>query len=343
MSSSVWGGEKTLYFNELTPDKVLDAIEELGLKTTGRIMVLASMENRVYEVEVDIDEQDVHSPSDRFRIIKFYRPGRWTKEQIQDEHNFLFDLIDNDLHAIAPNKFNNQSVFEDTNGLYYCVFPKKGGRAADEWTDDLLGQMGRLLARVHNTGAVRKAEHRLKLDIRTFGENNLEIILKSKYLPLEYRTSYETIAKQIFQFSEPLFSQIKYQRIHGDCHHGNIVLNQHPFLIDFDDMTMGPRVQDLWMITPGRDTYSKEQKQILLNAYESMTEFDRNELRLIETLRSLRIIHFSAWISHRYEDMAFQRVFPTFGTSQYWEKELFDLREQIGYIQDNTNLSGVAF
>lgn len=334
MSVSAWGNEKTQYFTSLTPEKVLDAVDELGHKTTGRISILASMENRVYEVEIEND--DAKDISETFKIIKFYRPGRWTKDQIQDEHNFLFDLKNNDLHVIAPDQIEDQSIFTDKNGLYYCLFPKQGGRAADEWNPELLEQMGRLLARLHNCGQVTKAKHRLQLDINTFGRTNLAAILNSPYMHEEYKATYQTICKQIFDLSENLFANIAFQRIHGDCHHGNILLKEgQPFLIDFDDMSMGPKVQDLWMITPGRDEYSKQQFEILLNAYCTMTEFDRRELKLIESLRALRIIHFSAWISHRFEDMAFQRAFPTFGTQQYWEKELFDLREQIGYIQDN--------
>lgn len=334
MNSSVWGGEKTQFFSSLTPDKVLDAIETLGFKTTGRISILASMENRVYEVEIENDE--AHNISETFKIVKFYRPGRWSKDQIKDEHQFLFDLMENDIHAIAPNKINGESVFEDVNGLYYTLFPKQGGRAADEWTDELLEQMGRLLARLHNTGQTKKASHRLNLDINTFGEINLEFILKSKYMLPDYKETYKNLCEQIFSISTPLFQNINYQRIHGDCHHGNILLKDgHPFLIDFDDMSMGPRVQDIWMINPGRDDYAKRQRQILLEAYMSMTDFDMRELKLIESLRALRIIHFSAWISHRFEDQAFKRVFPNFGSNQYWEQELFNLREQIGYIQDN--------
>lgn len=332
--SSVWGGEKTQFFTSLTPDKVLDAVDLLGFKTTGRISILASMENRVYEVEIEND--NAQNISETFKIVKFYRPGRWSKDQIQDEHQFLFDLIENDIHAIAPDKINHQSVFEDTNGLYYTLFPKQGGRAADEWSDNLLEQMGRLLARLHNTGQTKKASHRLTLDIQTFGEVNLDYILKSDYMLPEYKENYKTLCEQIFNLSAPLFNNINYQRIHGDCHHGNILLKDgHPFLLDFDDMTMGPRVQDIWMITPGRDEYALRQRDILLAAYRSMTDFDPKELKLIESLRALRIIHFSAWISHRFQDEAFRRVFPTFGSNQYWEQELFNLREQIGYIQDN--------
>lgn len=334
MTVSAWGNEKTQYFTALTPEKVLDAIDALGFKTTGRISILASMENRVYEVEIENDE--AQNVSETFKIVKFYRPGRWSKEQIQDEHDLLFDLKANDLHVIAPDKIHNQSLFTDKDGLFYCLFPKQGGRAADEWTDELLEQMGRLLARLHNTGQIKKATYRLSLDIETFGVANLTTILNSNYLLNDYKESYKNICEQIFSLSAPLFNDINYQRIHGDCHHGNILLKDgQPFLIDFDDMSMGPRVQDLWMIAPGRDEYSKRQRSILIDAYSSMTEFDHRELKLIESLRALRIIHFSAWISHRFEDMAFKRAFPNFGTHQYWEKELFDLREQIGYIQDN--------
>ncbi|MBT4792263.1 MAG: phosphotransferase, partial [Halobacteriovoraceae bacterium] len=197
MSSRVWGNNKTEFFDKLTPDKVLDAIELSGFKTTGRVLTLASMENRVFEVEVEGFESD--NISDSFKIIKFYRPGRWSEKQIQDEHDFLFDLVANDIFVIAPIKIEGQSVFTNTDGLFYSIFPKKGGRACDEWTDLLLEQMGRLLARLHNTGQASIAQHRLKLDIQNFGENNLELILNSEYLPLEYKKSYESVCKTIFE------------------------------------------------------------------------------------------------------------------------------------------------
>ena len=334
MSSYIWGNNKTEYFDSLTPDKVLDAVESLGFKTTGRVMTFGAMENRVYDVEVE--EDDAQSVSDNYKVIKFYRPGRWTKNQIKDEHEFLFDLINNDIQAIAPLKVNDESVFENEDGLFFTLFPKKGGRACVEWTDDLLEQMGRLLARVHNTGQSKISNHRLKLDIKTFGFDNLEVILKSEHMLFEYKAQYESIVKSILEMSKPLFKDINYQRIHGDCHHGNILLNNNnPFLIDFDDMSIGPRVQDIWMITPGRDEYSLNQRNILLDSYTSMTEFNYNELKIIEVLRSLRIIHFSAWISHRFKDEAFRRAFPTFGTHQYWEKEINDLRSQMTHIQNS--------
>lgn len=333
MSNSAWGDE-TQYFYSLTPDEVLNAAESLGYKITGRVLTLNSMENRVYEVEI---ESDSDNPSEHFKILKFYRPGRWSAGQIQDEHDFLWDLKEHELPVIAPEKFDGATLFKN-HELYFTSFPKQGGRAADEWTDQLLEQMGRLLARLHNIGATKKAQHRIKLDIATYGYKNLDYLLSNDIIPPEYRQSYENISKQIFSLSEPLFQNISMQRIHGDCHHGNTLLGADgPYLIDFDDMVMGPKVQDIWMVTPGRDQYSKRQQQILIDAYQSMSDFDMRELKLIESLRALRMIHFSAWIAHRFQDDAFKRVFSDFGSSQYWEKELFDLREQIGHIQDNLN------
>jgi Ser/Thr protein kinase RdoA (MazF antagonist) len=340
--SNIWGNEVTETFHSLLPDDILNSIEELGLKTTGRVIQLNSMENRVYEVELSLDHEP-ENPSDNFVIIKFYRPGRWSKEQIQEEHDFLFDLVENEIHAIAPHKFNHNSIF-NYKGLYYTLFPKKAGRAVDEWNDELIQVMGRTIARVHAIGAQRKCEHRLSLDIKTFGEDNLEYILKSQYLPKEYKKTYEDLALYIFKSAAPLFKNINYQRVHGDCHHGNVLQREGiPFLIDFDDMTNAPRVQDIWMIAPGRDEYSIDLRNKLLDSYCEMADFDFRELKLIETLRSLRMIHFSSWIAHRFEDDAFKRIFTNFGTSQYWEKEIYDLKEQIGFIQDDLDSLGSLY
>jgi Ser/Thr protein kinase RdoA (MazF antagonist) len=334
LSSCVWGNDKTQFFDSLTQDRVLDAIEALDFKTSGRVMIMASMENRVYEVEIYNDEAE--HVSENFKIMKFYRPGRWSKQQIEDEHEFLFDLIKNDIQAIAPDIIKGESVFTNADGLFYSIFKKQGGRAADEWTPELLEQMGRLLARLHNTGQSKTSSHRLKLDIKTFGRDNLSLINNYEFLPMDYKSSYTNVCNEIFDIAAPLFEKIKVQRIHGDCHHGNILLKDgHPFLIDFDDMSVGPRVQDLWMIAPGRDEWDKKNFDILLDSYITMTDFDFKELKLVETLRALRIIHFSAWIGHRYKDESFKRAFPNFGTHQYWEKEVFDLNTQLQFIKDD--------
>jgi len=334
MTSYVWGGEDTQHFYSLTPDNVLNAIESLGVKTTGRVMQLNSMENRVYEIEVNLD-QEPDNPSENFLILKFYRPGRWTKNQIQDEHDFIWDLLDQEIQAIAPIKYNGETIFTSEENLFFSIFPKKGGRAADEWNDGLLEQMGRLLARLHNIGDAKKSEHRIHLNVNTYGRQNLDYLLKNDIVPKEYRQSYESVVNQICDLSEPLFKGIHVQRVHGDCHHGNTILGATgPFLIDFDDMVNAPRVQDIWLITPGRDEYSLRQRDVLIDAYLGMADFDFKELKLIESLRALRIIHFTAWIANRYEDESFKRAFHSFNTHQYWEKEVFDLRQQVLHIQD---------
>lgn len=336
MSAYVWGSEQTQYFHNLTPEKVLKAVESFGHKTSGRVMPLNSMENRVYEVEIELDSPSA-SPSEHFKIVKFYRPGRWSRAQILEEHEFLWDLKSHELAVIAPEKNGgSDTLSENEDGLFFTLFPKQGGRECDEWTDLGLSQMGRLLARLHAIGAAKSANCRIRLDLENYGQKNLDYLLSSDKVPKEYAASYKALVEQILKLSAPLFEGIRYQRVHGDCHHGNVLMRDDKlFLIDFDDMVQGPKVQDLWMIVPGTDPYSLAQRATLLQAYESMNEFDHRELRLIESLRSLRMIHFTTWIAHRYEDESFKRAFPSFGSHQYWEKELFDLREQISRIQDN--------
>jgi len=336
--SNIWGDEVTKNFHSLLPDDILNAVEELGYSTTGRVIQLNSMENRVYEVEIDLDlDLEPESPSEKFLIIKFYRPGRWSFEQVSEEHQFLFDLDENEIRAIAPIKIKNESLF-NYRDLLYCIFPKQGGRAVDEWNDELVSIMGRMLARVHNVGASRIASHRLKLDINTFGEKNLEYILQSGFITPEFQTEYEKTSLEIFKLGETLFKGINYQRVHGDCHHGNVLQRDSiPFLIDFDDMSIAPCVQDIWMITPGRDDYSINLRNKLIDAYCEMRDFNFKELKLIEILRALRMIHFSSWIAHRFDDDSFKRIFTNYGTSQYWEKELYELKQQLGFIQDDLN------
>jgi Ser/Thr protein kinase RdoA (MazF antagonist) len=335
MSSSLWGNDQTEHFYSLTPDHILNSVEELGFKVTGRIMQLNSMENRVYEVEIELD-QESDNPSDHFVIVKFYRPGRWSAEQIGEEHEFLLDLQEAEIPVIAPKVIKDKTIFKCELGLYYTLFPKKGGRAADEWTDPLLEQMGRLLARLHNVGASKKAQHRLTLNIENYAEKNLEFLMSKNILPGEYAGSYQALVEQIAQISKPLFNNITFQRVHGDCHHGNTLLSQTgPFLIDFDDMVIAPCVQDIWMVIPGRDEYAIRQRNILLDSYSTMRDFNYAELKLIEPLRALRMINFTSWIAHRWDDESFKRAFPQFNSIQYWEKELFDLRQQISLIQDS--------
>lgn len=336
---STWGSSNTQFFFSLTPDRILDAVELFGLRCTGRCLALNSMENRVYEVEIALPDSDTGSPASHFRVAKFYRPGRWTKEQIREEHQFLLDLVEGDVAVVAPIKTStNETVLQMPGAeLYFSLFPKLGGRLKDELTRDELLQVGRLIARVHTVGARAQAQHRLTLNVETYGRQNLAYLLQSGVIPENFRSRYQSVAESIFEISDRLFEGVPLQRIHGDAHVGNLLWNASgPFWVDFDDMVRGPAVQDLWLLVPGRDEESMARREILLSGYEQMRDFDRSSLYLIEPLRALRMIHFSAWIARRWEDPAFPRGFPQFGGERYWGEQIVDLSEQLDLIRGST-------
>lgn len=343
MSTSAWGDASTKYFYELTPERILDAVEQsLDLRCTGRALALNSMENRVYELEIELDEAP-RDPAARYRIVKFYRPGRWNEAQIRDEHQFLTELDELEIPAVAPLRFADGDTLHRLRDadLWYAVFPKIGGRSPDELTDEQLAQVGRLLARVHNVGAAHAAPHRIHLNPEVYGIANLRDLVDRGVIPLEIRASYIATVEQICALSTPLFSTVAMQRIHGDCHMGNLLYGRSGlFFVDFDDMVMGPAVQDLWLLVPGRDAEAKRQLQIMLEAYETMRPFDRRSLRLIEALRALRFVHFSAWIARRWTDPAFPRAFAHFGSDRYWAEQLADLREQLSLISESDQAFG---
>lgn len=345
-SKSAWGDASTKFFHELTPDRILDAVERsLGVRCTGRALALNSMENRVYELEIELDEAP-RNPSARFRIAKFYRPGRWNEQQIREEHEFLADLNELEIPAVAPLTFHDGDTLhqlQDT-GLWYAVFPKIGGRSPDELHDDQLAQVGRLLARIHNVGASRPAQHRVVLTPETYGIANLRDLIDRGAIPSEVRSDYITTVESICRLSSPWFAESPSHRIHGDCHMGNLLSGREGmFFVDFDDMVSGPAVQDLWLLLPGRDEEAQRQMRILLTAYETMRPFDRRSLRLIEALRALRFVHFSAWIAKRWADPAFPRAFPHFGSSRYWVEQLADLREQLDLLEQTGGMTFMPY
>ncbi len=331
MTNYIWGDGETKFFFELTPDVVLSAIDSLGFKTTGRCSALNSMENRVYEVEIDIPASEAKSPSDHFIVAKFYRPGRWNKTQIAEEHTFMFDLQAAEVPVVAPLQFAGKSLFTiPQHEIYYALFPKKGGRFKNELSPEECEVLGRTLARLHNCGEQRKAPSRVVINPENFGLKNLSFLLETKTLPMTLEKNYSETVKNICKQVEPLFKNIKTHRIHGDCHFGNMIWREEEglFLVDFDDMLTGPAIQDIWLCTPGDEDYDLRQRDILLEAYESMRSFDDKELKLVEPLRTLRMMHFSTWIAKRYEDESFKKAFPHFGTLSYWESALHDLNLQ---------------
>jgi Ser/Thr protein kinase RdoA (MazF antagonist) len=328
-------------FYQLTPERVLSAVEGFGVRCTGRCLALNSMENRVYELELDRDaapqpETELTPPRSEFRVAKFYRPGRWTHAQIAEEHRFIADLQRAEVPVIAPIPDSSGETIRDTGelGIFVALFPKARGRNPDELNDEQLEWLGRLIARLHLVGASSPAPSRLSLDEKTYGLTNLQYLVSSRCLPLEVESAYSAIVTRLCELYAKASAGVKTQRIHGDCHQGNILWGADgPFFLDFDDMAMGPVVQDLWLLISGRDDDGHRQLNSIVSGYEQMRDFDRRELRLIEGLRALRYVNYSAWIARRWSDPMFKRVFPHFGTTNYWQGQLADIREQVDLFE----------
>ncbi|MBX7137562.1 MAG: serine/threonine protein kinase [Oligoflexia bacterium] len=321
--------EATQFFFSITPDKILDAVEELGVRCTGRCMALNSMENRVYEVEIELEEE-AKSRYDYFRVIKFYRPGRWTREQILEEHAFLFDLTEAGIPVVPPLKFADGSSLRCTSDpeIFFAIFPKFGGRLLDELKPDQVKLLGRTIARMHTVGAAKKSKHRLPLDAATFGWSNISYLLSGGAIPENFKPGFKQVADAIVQIADSWLKETPVQRVHGDFHLGNVLwADTGCTVVDFDDMVSGPAVQDLWLIIPGRDEFSAKQLETLVAAYQEMRQFDSSQLRLIEPLRALRIINFNAWIARRWDDPAFKRTFVEFGSEKYWNEQIAALME----------------
>ncbi len=313
-------------FFALTPERILEAVETSGLTCTGTCHVLNSYENRVYDVEVEEE-----SGSIGHRIVKFYRPGRWSDDAILEEHSFLLELEAQDLEVGAPERLADGKTlqYNEGTGIRFAIFPKIVGRSRDELDERALRPLGHLLARMHNVGRVQSFQHRPNIDVETLGRRSLQAILDSESLPDNYRLSYEAIVTQLLDAMESRFNGVKVQRLHGDFHLGNLIWKEDtPTCIDFDDMGTGPAIQDLWLVVPDRDEDSRRKLDTLMNSYELLGLLDRDSVRLIEPLRTLRMIRYSAWILSHRDDPAFSRAFPYFGTEQYWGQQIQDLREQ---------------
>jgi Ser/Thr protein kinase RdoA (MazF antagonist) len=322
-------------FFSLNPDSILEAVEsalqreEPDLRATGRSIALNSMENRVYDVELE-DESHV--------VAKFYRPGRWTGKQILEEHQFLFALDEMEIPVVAPLELEGESLFKTPDGIFYTLFPKVRGRLMDELDQERLKTVGRYIARIHNVGEHFPFQHRLKLSVKEWGINSLEFLINSPFLPSQYTKRYQYLCDQIFTHTLPLLESFPFLSLHGDCHLGNTLWQQDsPFFLDFDDSISAPAVQDIWMVVRGRDTQANLDRNCLLEGYEAFRKFPRESLKLIEPLRALRMIQYSAWIGKRWDDPHFPKAFPHYGTSKYWEEEMLAMQEVVAHIMDPEN------
>jgi Ser/Thr protein kinase RdoA (MazF antagonist) len=311
-------------FHRLTPEAVLSAVEVGGRRCTGRFNVLNSFENRVYMLELE---------DGSWIVGKFYRPGRWSRETILSEHAFLSELSAEEIEVAAPIEIAPGETLSEVKGILYAVFPRVRGRIPQEFNDEEIRILGRLLARVHNVGARRPAPARLSLDAATYGSANLKYLLDHDLIAPDARDAYAATVRVLLDRIRFHFTDVPVHRIHGDCHPGNLVwTSTGPAFLDFDDVANGPAVQDVWMLVPSYDDEGRRQRGVLIEAYRQFRGFSSEWLRLVEPLRALRYIAYSTWIARRWGDPAFRRTFLWFGTPQYWHKEILDLREQIARI-----------
>ncbi len=315
MTRTIW--------HELTPDNIFNTVEaKLGAKLSNICLKRNSYINRVYELE----EYDSRK---RF-IVKFYRPNRWTKDQILEEHSFLQELADKEIPVIPPLKLNGQTVFNQFS-IFYSLFPKVGGRAVDEFDEDGWKTLGRTIGRIHLIGSQHKKSKRLTWEPKTATKHHQEIILQSDFLLPDFERSFNNACELFLKKAEPKFKGQQHFLLHGDCHLGNLLFRpgEGLFVVDFDDMVMGPPAQDLWMLLPdGCDPASKEFNWFL-EGYETFRQFDWESVKLIPALRAMRIIHYAAWLAVQHQEPDFQNHFPNAGTARYWNQLIKDLQEII--------------
>lgn len=310
-------------YSRLTPEAVVAAVEQAGFSPDGRVLALNSYENRVYQVGLEEGTPVV---------VKFYRPKRWTRAAILEEHGFALELAAAEIPVIAPLVIAGQTLLSHA-GYPFAVYPRRGGRWPDLDKHDDRVWMGRFLGRLHRVGGAKRFEHRPVLDTEALAVRSAETVLEGGWLP-EYQVErYRALAEALITRIEDAFaaaSPLRRIRIHGDCHRGNILwTDSGPHFVDLDDCMTGPAVQDLWMLLAGNREEMRTQLKDVLEGYEQFQEFDRVELGLVEPLRALRMIHYAAWLARRWYDPAFPRAFPWFGTPRYWDEHVVQLQEQL--------------
>ena len=307
----------------LIPEVVLDACDAAGLRPDGRLLPLNSYENRVYQVWLEDGSA---------RVLKFYRPGRWSDAQIAEEHAFAAELAAREIPVVAP-EFTGRHA-----GFSFAVYPRRGGRTPELDDPKALQWIGRFIGRIHAVGATRPFEHRPSLDLDTFGHEPRAWLLEHDFVPPDLLPAWTAITAQALSSVESCFHRagdVRAIRLHGDCHPGNILwTDDGPHFVDLDDARMGPAMQDLWMLLSGDRVAMTRQLSHVLAGYEDFMALDQRELHLVEALRTLRLIHYSAWIARRWGDPAFPAAFPWFNTQRYWQDRILELREQIALMEE---------
>lgn len=330
--SNAAGACAGLPFAGLTPERVLDALDSVlipaGSRTDGRLLALNSYENRVYQAGIE-DGAPI--------VAKFYRPQRWSNDAILEEHTFVAELAAREIPAVPPLAFDGRTLHE-FDGFCFAIFERRGGRAPELDRRDTLEWLGRFIGRIHAVGATKPYAARPTLDLRTFGYEPRDFLMSHDFVPDDVRPAYEAAVALALEGVERAYERagdVRMLRAHGDCHPSNVLwTDAGPHFVDFDDSRMAPAVQDLWLLLPGDRPGASRALTDLLAGYEDFCEFDPRELHLIEALRTLRLIHYAAWLARRWDDPAFPAAFPWFNTHRYWEARVLELREQIGAMQE---------
>jgi Ser/Thr protein kinase RdoA (MazF antagonist) len=315
-------------FAALSPDTLLDALDSLGLRTDGRLSALNSFENRVYQIGIEDGEP---------LIAKFYRPARWSDAAILEEHAFTRELADKEIPVVAPLEFNRHTLHHHGD-FRFVLYPRLRGRAPEFDDESALTWMGRFISRIHALGEQAAYAERPSLSIERLGDASEAWLAAHDLIPHELIDAWQGTVAHAMQHVRACFAQteaVQQLRIHGDCHAGNVLwADDGPWFVDFDDTCMGPAIQDLWLLLSGdRDSMSR-QLGAVLRGYRQFRDFSNTELQLIEALRTLRLIHYAAWIARRWDDPAFPVAFPWFGTPRYWQDRILELKEQIAAMEE---------
>ncbi len=321
--------DETTAFGRLGPEDILEAVESLGYRCDGRLLALNSYENRVYQIGIE-DEPPL--------VGKFYRPCRWSDAAIQEEHDFSRDLAEQEIPVVPPVRDGDGRSLHRQGLFRFAVYPRRGGRSPDLESPSLLTQMGRLIARLHNRGALSPFAHRPELTVTRFGVESYRYLLEQGFIPAELETAYCSLAEDLIEQIRACYERAGAPhnlRLHGDCHQGNILWTEAgPHIVDLDDARMGPAVQDLWMCLSGDRAQMTARLGDLLEGYIQFREFNPRELHLIEALRTLRMMHYAAWLARRWQDPAFPLAFPWFNTERYWGDHILSLREQAALMSE---------
>lgn len=315
-------------YDALTPETILDAVETVGPRCTGALLALNSYENRVYRV--DVDDADP-------LVVKFYRPARWSNEAILEEHAFTCMLAEHEIPAVAPIVHGSGGTLHEHAGFRFALFPWARGRAPELNTAADRKLLGRYMGRLHRLGRAEPFQYRQRLSVQEFGVASVELLRQTDFVPRELRNSYFSTADMLLPLLAEIFSQTSdaWIRLHGDCHLGNVLWGMNgPILVDFDDSVAGPAVQDLWMLLAGERADMEADLADYLSGYTEFMDFDASELRLIEPLRTLRLLRYAAWIANRWDDPAFPRCFPWFATPRYWEEQILALKQQLALLEE---------